>query len=102
MSTIRRLALAAAGHYHAAMTVCEGPIVTCDTAWLGFDEKERGTLEPGKAADMVLLDRNPLEVDRRDLGAVKVRQLLLAGRPYRPGQGRLDLLARGVFSHGKI
>jgi hypothetical protein len=37
---------------------------TRDAAWLSFDERERGSLEPGKVADMVVLDRNPLAVQR--------------------------------------
>ena len=69
---------------------------TRNAAWMSFDEQERGSLEPGKTADMVVLDRNPLAVDRKKLKEVQVRQLLLAGRPYRAGQGRASLLLRGI------
>ncbi len=33
---------------------------TSETAWAGFDDKKRGTLEPGKSADMAVLNKNPL------------------------------------------
>ncbi|MGB3147731.1 MAG: amidohydrolase [Paracoccaceae bacterium] len=40
---------------------------TIDAAWQVFQEKERGSLEVGKLADLVLLDQNPLEsADRLD------------------------------------
>jgi hypothetical protein len=75
---------------------------TRDAAWLCFDERERGSLEPGKTADMVVLDRNPLAVERRELKDIGVRQLLLAGKPYRGGQGRASVLLRGIIGRRKI
>jgi predicted amidohydrolase YtcJ len=72
-------------------------LYTRNAARLSFDEAERGSLEKGKVADMVLLDRNPLETPPRELRGLKVLELLLAGKPYRPGQGRASLLARGVL-----
>jgi predicted amidohydrolase YtcJ len=75
---------------------------TRNAAWLGFDERERGSLEPGKVADMVVLDRNPLAVDRSRLKDIGVRQLLLAGNPYRAGQGRASVLLRGLAGRRRI
>jgi hypothetical protein len=75
---------------------------TRNAAWIGFDEKERGSLEPGKIADMVVLDRNPLAVDKRALRGIKVEKLLLAGEPYRSGQGRMSMLLRGIVGRRKI
>jgi len=75
---------------------------TRNAAWIGFDDKERGSLEPGKIADMVVLDRNPLAVDKRALRGIKVEKLLLAGEPYRSGQGRISMLLRGLASRRKI
>ena len=34
--------------------------VTIDAAWQIFQEDNRGSLEPGKLADLVLLDGSPL------------------------------------------
>src|SRR5206468_10314832 len=35
--------------------------------WLSHDERVRGTLVPGRLADLVVLDRDPLTVDRSEL-----------------------------------
>jgi hypothetical protein len=75
---------------------------TRDAAWMSFDEQERGSLEAGKTADMVLLDRNPLDVDRKKLREIRVQKLLLAGRPYRSGQGLASVLLRGVVGRRRI
>jgi len=71
--------------------------------WAGahaaFDEQELGTLEVGKRANMVVLDRNPLAVPKEDLRTLRVEELLLAGKPYRPGQGVPSLLLRALLPH---
>ena len=56
---------------------------TYNTCWMSFDEKERGSLEVGKVADMVILSGNPCETEVTQLDALKVEQLLLQGEPYR-------------------
>ncbi len=65
---------------------------TYEVAWTSFDEQERGTLEKGKIADMVVLNRNPLEMKPRDLGGLQVEQLYLRGKPYKAGMGLPDML----------
>ncbi|MBQ7454888.1 MAG: amidohydrolase family protein, partial [Clostridia bacterium] len=47
-----------------------------------FDEKERGSLEAGKVADMVILSANPYEIPKSELNRLKVEKLILAGRGY--------------------
>lgn len=47
-----------------------------------FDEKERGSLETGKIADMVILSGNPYTIDKSRLNELYVEQLLLQGKPY--------------------
>jgi predicted amidohydrolase YtcJ len=51
-------------------------------ARLSFDETLRGTLTPGKIADFVALDKNPLAVKQEHLKDIKVMNLYLKGRPY--------------------
>lgn len=51
-----------------------------------FDEKERGSLEAGKVADMVLLSRNPYETPKEELKQLQVEGLYLGGRPYQSCQ----------------
>ena len=57
-------------------------MATYNTYWMSFDEKERGSLETGKIADMVILSGNPYETGVTKLDTLKVDQLLLAGEPY--------------------
>ena len=45
---------------------------TLDTAWASHDEHRRGSLAPGKAADLVLLAENPLEVATSGIGQIEV------------------------------
>jgi predicted amidohydrolase YtcJ len=60
---------------------------TAEVAWTSFDERERGTLEQGKIADMVVLNRSPLEMKPEDLLDLEVERLYLSGKPYKPGMG---------------
>lgn len=59
-------------------------------AYQYFEETSKGTLEAGKLADLVLLDRNPMKVDPLKLRDVKVLETFKAGRriyqfdPQRP------------------
>jgi predicted amidohydrolase YtcJ len=74
---------------------------TAEVAWTSFDEKERGTLEQGKIADMVVLNRNPLEMEPEDLLDLEVEQLYLSGKTYKPGMGLLDMVWSSLRA-GKI
>lgn len=74
---------------------------TYNGAWVTFDEGDRGSLEVGKVADMVLLSANPYEVDRREIGGIKVEGLLLGGKPYSlQSQGALSALVKGAVGRG--
>lgn len=53
---------------------------TTGSAYASFDEKERGTLDPGMAADMVILDRDPYGCPPEDLRSIRVLKTILAGR----------------------
>jgi len=53
---------------------------TINAAYAVKMERETGSLEPGKLADMIVLDRNLFEVPTTDLHKVKVLQTLLEGR----------------------
>ena len=54
--------------------------LTRDAAWQCHSEHEIGSLEPGKFADFVVLDRSPLEIDPADLRSLKVLETWVAGR----------------------
>ena len=67
-----------------------------------FDETERGSLEVGKLADMVVLSENPCKMDPRRLRELRVEQLLLGGQPYRSCRaGVAGSMLRGLFSRAK-
>jgi predicted amidohydrolase YtcJ len=95
---------AAANHYVAEESLSPQEaldLFTRNAAWTSFDEKERGSLETGKLADMVVLDRNVLAIPPSEIKEARVLRLLLGGKPYEPGQGRASLLARGLVSRRK-
>ena len=46
--------------------------VTANTAFQYFEERDKGTLSPGKRADLVILDRDPLAVPPEELRVIRV------------------------------
>ena len=52
--------------------------VTIDAAWQVFEEDNRGSLEPGKYADLVVLSGNPLD-DPMAMRDLKVERTLIGG-----------------------
>ncbi len=74
-------------------------MATYNGAYTTFDEKERGSLETGKVADMVILSENPYGVANENLKDIKVEQLILSGRPYESAVTSLGkCICRGLFS----
>ena len=55
------------------------PSVTRDAAWQNFEEDVKGTIEVGKLADLVVLDRSPLEVDPSELKDIEVLETIVGG-----------------------
>jgi predicted amidohydrolase YtcJ len=49
-------------------------------AWLSGDERRRGKLVPGYLADLVVLDRDPIQCDRHELPEVNVVATMVGGR----------------------
>ncbi|MFM8953438.1 MAG: amidohydrolase [Planctomycetaceae bacterium] len=54
--------------------------VTATAAYQLKEEQSKGTLEPGKLADLVILDRNPLEVEPTAIKDIAVVQTIKEGR----------------------
>lgn len=68
-----------------------------------FDEKERGSLETGKIADMVILSANPYDIPAEELKDLRVEKLILAGKPYESAkEGVFKAACRGLFSKNKF
>ena len=77
-------------------------MATYNGAYTTFDEKERGSLEVGKAADMVILSDNPYTMPMENLKDIKVEQLILSGKPYESAVTSLGkCIWNGVFSSNK-
>lgn len=76
-------------------------MATYNGYYISFDEKERGSLEKGKIADMVILSANPYETD--DLKSLKVEQLILGGKPYESArEGVLKAVCRSLGSKNRF
>jgi len=54
---------------------------TIEGAWLMHHEKETGSIETGKAADIVVLDKDLFKVPPAELDAVRVDLTMLDGKP---------------------
>jgi predicted amidohydrolase YtcJ len=52
---------------------------TIDASYAQFSEKRKGTLEKGKLADLVLLDRDLTRIPAREIRNVKVRLTVIGG-----------------------
>ena len=66
-----------------ALTVFEAlRMCTYNGYYTSFDERERGSLETGKIADMVILSQNPYTTPKASLKDIKVEQTILSGKPY--------------------
>jgi predicted amidohydrolase YtcJ len=55
--------------------------LTANGAYEYFEEASKGTLEAGKVADLVILDRNPLKVDVDAIKDIKVVATIKSGKP---------------------
>ncbi|CAM2936482.1 amidohydrolase [Salinicoccus roseus] len=53
--------------------------VTINAAYAYFEEDRKGSIAPGKIADLVVLDSNPLKVDKRKIKNIKVLETIKEG-----------------------
>lgn len=54
--------------------------VTTYAAYQIKEEKTKGTLEPGKLADLVILEENPLKIDPKMVKDIKVLETIKEGK----------------------
>ena len=54
--------------------------VTATAAWQIKEEQTKGTLEPGKLADLVILSGNPLAVPAEAIGEIAVLETIKEGK----------------------
>ena len=55
--------------------------ITINAAYQYFEEGKKGSLRPGKLADLVILDRNPLRVPVNELRDIHVVETIKEGKP---------------------
>jgi len=48
-------------------------------AYASFEEDVKGTISPGKVADFVALDRNPMEVKPGEIRDIEVKMTIIGG-----------------------
>jgi len=74
-------------------------LMTINAAYASFDEDSRGSLAPGKLADLVILSANPLEVPSDELTEIEVLMTMVGGKvewcqiayeSFCPGNNNLD------------
>ena len=74
-------------------------MATYNGYWMSFDEKERGSLEVGKSADMVILSENPLTADTSALEQIKVELVFLGGKSYKKvSQAPIGQILKGLLT----
>lgn len=70
-----------AWHSEQCLTIEQALHATCVApAWLTGDEHRRGRLLPGLLADLVVLDRDPVECPPEELGTISVVATMVGGR----------------------
>jgi predicted amidohydrolase YtcJ len=55
--------------------------MTTNAAWQLGVEDHRGSLEPGKSADLVVLSRNPIATAPEEIADIEVRGTWIDGQP---------------------
>ncbi|MCP4377325.1 MAG: amidohydrolase family protein, partial [bacterium] len=60
-------------------------LYTTFSAFAGFEEHIKGSIEPGKLADMIVLSDNPFEIPADALKDIRVTTTIVGGRTVHSG-----------------
>ncbi|MFC2101819.1 amidohydrolase family protein [Bacteroidota bacterium] len=86
-----------------ALTVEEGLIgMTTTNAWVVFEENVKGTITPGKLADLTILSENPLTTDPFDVRDISIEMTVMDGiiKHNQLGIDHTAIHEAGVFRMG--
>lgn len=83
------------GHAWLPQEVVDLPLMlaayTINGAYVNFQEKETGSIEVGKAADLIVLDRNLFDLPRHEIHLAKVLLTMLEGKEVYRDSSSADL-----------
>ena len=85
------------GHRVDVMTALKA--MTIWPAWQHFEENHKGSIEIGKLADFVVLDKNPLKVDPEDLDTIKVTETIKEGVTVYSRSSDENVKSNGIDSY---
>ncbi|MGD2038040.1 MAG: amidohydrolase [Desulfobacterales bacterium] len=54
---------------------------TKTAAWSAFEEKDKGTIESDKLADLVVLSDDPFTMDSKKIAGIRIEQVFIGGQP---------------------
>ena len=74
-------------------------VLTAWASYSSFEENVRGTLKEGLIADMVVLNKNVLEVEPKDLMSVKVEETYLGGKPYKAVSNTAGMIFKAIGNY---
>lgn len=67
-----------------SLTILEAiKMCTYNGYYTSFKEEKYGSLEAGKKADFLILNKNPLDLDNELLNTLKIEKMLLGGKDYK-------------------
>jgi predicted amidohydrolase YtcJ len=79
-AVLRRTELGVEMNPSEAITVIEAlRMFTINAAYIEFEEEVKGSIEPGKLADMTVLDRDPLTVPPEEIKSIRVDMTIIDG-----------------------